>query len=146
MGDLWHESVLTDDIGRVLNCAASCADCDELFAPTVRWFFLTKRVERMARWRMEDPAWWTGVSICTDQEARTKIPILQTVTTSHRWLSIEPLLEPIILPTLTGIDFVAVGSETGPGARPCKDEWIDSIIRQCKNQNVECFDKRKDRK
>ena len=38
-----------------------------------------------------------------------------------------------------GIDWVIVGGESGPGARPCNLEWIRSIVRQCKDAGVPCF-------
>ena len=42
-----------------------------------------------------------------------------------------------------GLDFVACGPETGPGARPCKPEWIEDLYEQCKAAGVSVFDKRK---
>jgi len=40
---------------------------------------------------------------------------------------------------LPGLDWVIVGGESGPGARPCDIEWIRSIVRQCKAARVPCF-------
>ena len=37
------------------------------------------------------------------------------------------------------IDWVIVGGESGPGARPCQVEWIRDIVRQCKAAGVKCF-------
>jgi protein gp37 len=56
-----------------------------------------------------------------------------------RFLSIEPLLEDIGAIDLSGISWVIVGGESGPGARPMKKEWVLSIRRQCKAHSVPFF-------
>ena len=56
-----------------------------------------------------------------------------------RFLSIEPLLEDLGEIDLTGIAWVIVGGESGPGARPMKREWVVSIRRQCRDQGVPFF-------
>lgn len=54
-------------------------------------------------------------------------------------LSLEPLLGPVDLPYLDKIDWVIVGGESGPKARPCDLAWILDIIEQCKAAGVPCF-------
>jgi len=58
-----------------------------------------------------------------------------------RFLSLEPLLEPIDCGTLAGIDWVIVGGESGARdkVRPCAIEWIADIVRQCQAANVPVF-------
>jgi len=56
-----------------------------------------------------------------------------------RFLSIEPLLEDLGEIDLSGISWVIVGGESGPGARPMKREWVVSIRRQCRAQGVPFF-------
>ncbi|MCE5278873.1 MAG: phage Gp37/Gp68 family protein [Planctomycetaceae bacterium] len=55
-----------------------------------------------------------------------------------RGLSLEPLLGPIQI-DLRGINWVIVGGESGPQARPCNVEWIRDIVRQCVAAGVPCF-------
>jgi protein gp37 len=56
-----------------------------------------------------------------------------------RFLSIEPLLEDLGEIDLSGISWVIVGGESGPGARPMKKEWVVSIREQCRADRVPFF-------
>jgi len=56
-----------------------------------------------------------------------------------RFLSIEPLLGPLKDLDLHDIHWAIVGGESGPGARPMKQEWVEEIQRQCNEQNVRFF-------
>ncbi len=102
---------------------------------------------------IEDRLWplpnvWLGVSIEDQASADERIPLLLQTPASVRFLSVEPLLEavnvskwvtPYLTPEEPRIDWVIVGGESGPGARPCNIEWIRSIIAQCKAAGVACF-------
>jgi len=56
-----------------------------------------------------------------------------------RFLSVEPLLEDLGKFDLHGINWVIVGGESGPGARPMKKEWVVSVRDQCKRARVPFF-------
>ena len=56
-----------------------------------------------------------------------------------KFLSVEPLLGPIPRLPLTEIDWVIVGGESGPGARPMKAEWVRQIRDRCDALNVPFF-------
>jgi protein gp37 len=56
-----------------------------------------------------------------------------------KFISFEPLLEPITDFDLTGIDWVIVGGESGPGARPMKKEWVIDIRDRCLDFDVALF-------
>ncbi len=56
-----------------------------------------------------------------------------------RFLSIEPLLEELGKLDLTGIDWVIVGGESGPRARPMREEWVLPIRDECRKQKVAFF-------
>lgn len=85
--------------------------------------------------------------------ADKRIPELLRIPAKVRFLSLEPLLGPIQLGVHQGyecnlydygcgetrVDWVIVGGESGPGARPCNVEWIRDIVRQCKAAGVKCF-------
>ena len=94
---------------------------------------------------------WLGVS-CEDQKtADERVPLLLQTSAAVRFVSLEPLLGPIDLRSLLGrdtldpfsaappVDWVIIGGESGPGARPCDVAWIRDIIRQCKTAGVPCF-------
>lgn len=101
---------------------------------------------------------WLGVSVENQQAADERIPELLKVPAEVRFLSCEPLLDDIdirkyltwsidvdpiengkFIRELTGVHWVIVGGESGPGARPCNVEWVRSIVEQCKAAGVACF-------
>jgi protein gp37 len=90
---------------------------------------LTKRAERLERLsrRLRWPAnVWLGVSV----EAPAwygRIRHLQRVDAGVRFLSCEPLLAPLARLPLAGIDWVIVGGESGPGARPMQPSWVRQV-------------------
>ena len=94
---------------------------------------LTKRPERVADlddqllWR---PQTWLGVSVESDRYLN-RIDLLRESGAETKFLSLEPLLGPLPRVDLEGIDWVIVGGESGPGARPMKVEWIRDIRDQC---------------
>lgn len=100
---------------------------------------------------------WIGVSVEDQKRADERIPELLKIPAKVRFLSVEPLLWPVRLTTVcglsfnrnpdhtlarkdgTGIDWVIVGGESGPKARPCNVDWIRDIVRQCEAAGVPCF-------
>jgi len=84
------------------------------------------------------PNVWLGVSV-EDQANKYRIDLLRQTPASVRFLSIEPLLEDIGKLDLTGIHWGIVGGESGPGARPCFMDWIESIVDQFRAASVPLF-------
>ena len=102
---------------------------------------LTKRSERLLEL---NPAlsWthniWMGVSV--EREDYTfRIDHLRETNAKIKFLSLEPLLGPLSRLNLAGIDWVIVGGESGPKARPIEIEWVLDIRDQCKHANVPFF-------
>jgi protein gp37 len=79
-----------------------------------------------------------GVSI-EDKRVLDRIDDLRTVPALVRFLSCEPLISPLDDLSLDGIHWVIVGGESGPGARPMKKTWVESIRRQCRAARVPFF-------
>jgi len=107
---------------------------------------LTKRSGRLRdllrtklRSAAKAPHIWWGVSVENRRVGVPRVSDLQQSGARIRFLSIEPLLEDLGLLDLTGINWVIVGGESGPGARPLKREWIVSIQRQCRREGVPFF-------
>ncbi len=101
---------------------------------------LTKRIERAAG-RVPVPPLpnvWLGVSV-ESRAYLSRIDLLRQTPAAVRFLSLEPLLEDLGKLDLSGIDWVIVGGESGPGARPCDIADIRSLVRQCKAAGVRCF-------
>lgn len=85
------------------------------------------------------PNWQVGVSAEDQQRWDERKEHLRSCPAAVRFVSAEPLLDGIDFSAgfgLEGIDQVIVGGESGPGARPCRVEWIRDILRQCKAAGV----------
>lgn len=82
------------------------------------------------------PYAWFGTTICTQYEAELNISELRALPVANRWLSIEPMLAPIALPSLDGIGWVVCGGESGKGAREVDPRWIISLRDQCTTAGV----------
>lgn len=103
------------------------------------------------------PNVWLGVSVENQRWADIRIPALLDTPAAVRWLSCEPLLGPVdltnvapglvyanagfnaIARTPDRIDWVVVGGESGPGARPMDLDWADSLVQQCRAAGVPAF-------
>jgi len=81
---------------------------------------------------------WVGVSVECD-DYLNRIDDLRAIQASVKFLSLEPLLGPLPDLNLTGIDWVIVGGESGPGARPMKEEWVCHIRDHCLTSQVPFF-------
>jgi protein gp37 len=74
-----------------------------------------------------------------DAQAKGRIVHLRGAPASTRFLSLEPLLGSLGRLDLTGIDWVIVGGESGPGARPMHIEWVREIRDQCHARGAAFF-------
>jgi protein gp37 len=107
---------------------------------------LTKRSERLKellQGRLRFAAgrkhiWW-GVSVEDRKYGLPRIEHLRDAPAAVRFLSVEPLLEDLGRIDLSGISWVIVGGESGPGARPIREEWVVSIREQCRAAGVAFF-------
>lgn len=81
---------------------------------------------------------WFGVSI-EDGSKKSRIRHLQAAPAGVRFLSIEPLIGRVGPLDLSGIDWVIVGGESGPRARPMMREWVREVRDQCEASEVAFF-------
>ena len=107
---------------------------------------LTKRSERMRdllngplRFAAGQKHIWWGVSVEDRKYGLPRIEHLRASAARVRFLSVEPLLEDLGKVNLSGISWVIVGGESGPGARPLRKEWVLSIREQCRAARVPFF-------
>lgn len=132
MSDLFHTDVPLDFIVKVFNSMRQ--------AHWHTFQVLTKRAERLAE-LAPGIEWpdnvWMGVSV-ENQTYASRSDFLRKVPAKIRFLSVEPLLGPVEL-DLDGIHWVIVGGESGPGARPIAEEWVDKIRKDCENSSVPFF-------
>jgi protein gp37 len=133
MSDLFHADVPVEYIQLVFDVMRR--------ARWHRFQVLTKRSGRLAEL---DPklGWagniWMGVSVESDAY-RSRIDDLRATHAAIRFLSLEPLLGPLENLDLGGIDWVIVGGESGPGARPMNPGWVIDLRDQCRASGVPFF-------
>jgi protein gp37 len=138
MSDLFHEGVPDEYIEMVCRVMV-----------TAKWHtfqVLTKRSPRLEellcgrlRFAAEQEHIWWGVSVEDRKHGLPRIDHLRAIPARVRFLSIEPLLEDIGRFDLSGISWTIVGGESGPGARPMREEWAISIRNQCAAAHVPFF-------
>lgn len=153
MSDLFHEAIPSWFICNVWDIMAT--------APQHIFQILTKRPVRMYSLSvlgLNDPPLpnvWMGTSVENQETADERIPFLLETPAAVRWLSCEPLLGPIELlnfpPKLTNareqiidtdqhlIDWIVVGGESGPKARPMAAQWALALRKQCRVAGVPFF-------
>ena len=102
---------------------------------------LTKRAERLLECNSKLP-WppnvWMGVSV-EDARVMHRIDALRQTDAQIKFLSLEPLIGPLPDLALSGIDWVIVGGESGPGARPMEKKWVIDIRDRCAEAEVPFF-------
>lgn len=133
MSDLFHEDVPESYIQRVFETMCR--------ADWHRYQVLTKRAERLAELapRLTWPDHiWMGVSV-ENADYTWRIDFLLATGARVQFLSLEPLLGPLPNLSLTDIDWVIVGGESGPGARPMDLDWVRDIREGCRGAGVPFF-------
>jgi len=133
MSDLFHEEIpfrFIEDVFEVMNRLNRH-----------RYQVLTKRSERLrglsSRLDWPDHV-WMGVSV-ENADYLGRIEDLRQTGAAVKFLSLEPLLGPLENLDLSGIDWVIVGGESGPGARPMAESWVLGIRDQCDEAGVPFF-------
>ncbi len=133
MSDLFHEKVPLAFIQRAFRTMER--------SPQHTFQVLTKRSRRL-REVAGTVFWpanvWIGVSV-EDRRVVSRIDDLRQVPAHVRFLSCEPLLGPLDDLRLEGIHWVIVGGESGPGARPMEPQWVEAILRRCRESGVAFF-------
>ena len=140
MSDLFHARVPVDFITEVWRTMQA--------TPQHTYQILTKRAARLPRVldRVHDalgldeplPNVWLGTSIESDDHARRAIALRHSLA-AVRFISAEPLLGPLSSLDLDGIDWLIIGGESGPGARPLEPWWITDLIHEARQAGTAPF-------
>jgi protein gp37 len=133
MSDLFHRDVPLTFLKRVFAVMAEAAQH--------RFQVLTKRAERLSELAPSltwSPNVWMGVSV-ENGDHRDRIDHLRATPAAVKFLSLEPLLGPLPKLDLRGIDWVIVGGESGPRARPMDPAWARDLRDQCVAAGVAFF-------
>jgi len=133
MSDLFHKHVPSNFVRRVFGVTRA--------ADQHIYQVLTKRSHRMAAMSsgLEWPKHvWAGVSV-ENRDYAFRLDHLRETEARVRFVSFEPLLGPVAGVDLSGIDWVIVGGESGPGARPMDPQWVGDIRDQCLDEDIAFF-------
>jgi protein gp37 len=133
MSDLFHEEVPVDFIHRVFGIMRQ--------ASWHQFQVLTKRSKRLSELSPEidwPPNVWMGVSV-ENERFVYRIDDLRKTGASVKFVSAEPLLGPLQGLNLDGVDWLIVGGESGPHARPMLESWVTDIQDQCSVAQVPFF-------
>lgn len=133
------------DVAEVLTMAKSGA-------PQHRYVILTKRPAML--WDKTTEPWPANciimATVCNQDEANDKIPALLRIPAAHYGVCLEPMLGSVDLDGIWGypgsatadmlaswpVEWVILGGESGPGARPMETEWVRSVVRQTRQASV----------
>lgn len=137
LSDLYYEKVLAEWVDKHFEVFARC--------PQHTFQVLTKRAERMYADcvnRQPLPNVWLGVSVEDQKWAEHRIPWLLETPATVRFLSMEPLIGEVNLWKIPGadkLDWIIVGGESGPNARPMHPAWVSSIEEFCWEHSIPFF-------
>lgn len=133
MSDIFHEDVPFDFVDKIFETIKA--------TPQHNYQILTKRAERMAEYfkGKEIPKnVWLGVTV-ESIDYKNRIDFLRVLDAHIKFISCEPLLGDLGFIDLNSIDWVIVGGESGPNARPMKEDWVLNIKKQVDEHGVVFF-------
>lgn len=133
MADLFHDDVTDGFIKRVFEVMNDNG--------THTFQVLTKRPERLAKLAPQlefTDNIWVGATV-EHADYVERVDLLRTVPAAVRFLSCEPLLGSLTNLDLEGIDWVIVGGESGPGARPIDEQWVRELRDKCEAEGPAFF-------
>jgi protein gp37 len=137
MSDLFHKEIPKAHIAAVFDTMEK-ANWHTYQVLTKRSSLLQKFVNDRYKDQPAPAHIWLGVSI-ENEQAKPRIAHLQKANASIRFLSVEPLIAPVGKISLGNIHWVIVGGESGPHARPMKEEWAIDIRNQCITARIPFF-------
>jgi protein gp37 len=137
MGDLFHKDVPFAWIESVFYKIMLAANTNNH-----TFLILTKRPRRMRDFfeHTEARHWtpnlhenvWLGVTAENQARWDDRVAVLLSIPAAHRFVSIEPMLEQVAVEKhVHALDWVIVGGESGPGARPIRRDWARDVLQQC---------------
>ena len=132
MSDLFHPEIPLDYIQKVFKVMNETPHIYQVLTKR------SKRLKELAPFLNWTNNIWMGVSV-ENEKVSNRILDLSDTPAAIKFLSIEPLIGPVKSLHLQNIDWVIVGGESGPKARPIKKEWIDSIFKECQRTKTPFF-------
>jgi protein gp37 len=132
LGELRMEAAKRTELGMVAPCVSAL---DEYLVATGESRLIPDYDPKA--WPL--PNLWFGTSCERQREADNRLRQLRSFDAAVRFASLEPLLEAVSLRPWQGIDWVVVGGESGPNARPFDPEWARYLVAECKTEGIPIF-------
>lgn len=130
MGDLWGRWVPREWQQAVLDAIRR--------APQHTFLLLTKHPWGYAPHKLPDNA-WAGTTVTVEEDHRNAWDLYHAAWARHKWISYEPVLGRFPAGCLAGCDWLVIGAQTGPGARPPRKEWIEEAVREAMRFRIPVF-------
>ena len=138
MSDLFQEGV-SDDYIETVSRVMVHANWHTFQVLTKRSLRMRDLLRTKLRFAAKQKHIWWGVSVEDKRYGVPRIAHLSDSGAAVKFLSVEPLIEDIGTIDLDRIDWVIVGGESGPGARPIEARWVRSLRKQCRDAEVKFF-------
>lgn len=133
MSDLFHENIPFEFIKKVFDVMND--NEQHIFQVLTKRSELLMKYNNQLKWTNNI---WMGVTV-ENERAKDRINSLRKTNAAIKFLSCEPLISNLGLLELENINWVIVGGESGPKARPIKEDWVLGIYNQCRNQRIPFF-------
>jgi protein gp37 len=133
MSDLFHEALGDEQVRRVWDVMTQ--------TPQHTYQILTKRAERMQILSESLPTLpnvWLGTSV-ENADYLPRLDQLRRTRAAVRFVSFEPLVGSVGDPDMRGVHWAIVGGESGPGARPMRQSWVEAILEACRRHGAAFF-------
>ena len=137
MSDLFHKEIPRQFVDKVFDVMER-ADWHVFQVLTKRSSLMRNYLRNRYSGSMVPPHIWCGVSV-EDRASLVRVRHLQESPVAVRFLSMEPLLDSIGEFDVSGIAWIIVGGESGPGARPIEVEWVYEVRDLCKDNGIPFF-------
>jgi protein gp37 len=138
MSDLFHEGIPDEYIETVAQVMVQ-ANWHTFQVLTKRSLRMRDMLRSKLKFAAQQKNIWWGVSVEDKRYGVPRIAHLRQSGATVKFLSVEPLLEDIGIVNLSGVSWMIVGGESGPGARPIDAHWVRSLRRQCRGSSVKFF-------
>lgn len=132
MSDLFHKKVPLEYIQSVFQVMN---ETQHIYQVLTKRSKRLKEIAHLLKWTANI---WMGVSV-ENEKAVYRVKDLEATPAQVKFLSIEPLIGPIPSLELKKIDWIIVGGESGPKARPLQKVWVDDIFKLCSEKNIPFF-------
>jgi protein gp37 len=133
MSDMFHENITFEFIEKVFKVMND--NPQHIFQVLTKRAHILHAYSSKLKWTSNI---WMGVTVENSKE-KQRIDFLRDTKAAIKFLSCEPLISDLEEINLEKINWVIVGGESGPKARPIEEDWVLNIYQQCKDSDIPFF-------